>query len=102
MSNPKTTEINLLTAKPYIFTRDNQRKFGLQTDNEFLWITQTINSEGIHSICVPMEGRDKTPVYNHMTKEDLENEGLYGFSLQLALEWTKIAPPRPATGTVKN
>ena len=102
MSNPNTTAINLLTAKPYIFTRDNQRKFGLQTDNGFLWITQTINRDGICSICVPIEGKDKTPVYNNMTKEDLENEGLYGFSLELALEWTKIAPARPSTGKVKN
>ena len=37
-----------------------------------------------------------------MTKEDLENEWLYGYSLELALECTKIAPPRPSTGKVKN
>ena len=87
-----TILINPKTATPCTFSRDNKIKFGLQTENGFVWVTQTVNVQDkenpFRTACIPVDNPiDKEEITAEMTKTDLEQRGLCGFSLKFATEW---------------
>ena len=92
--------INLLTATPYTFTRENRTKLGLKVEENFVWLTTTISRLGeIEMCCSPEKNpKDVHPIYKGTTKEDLEERGLYGFSLQMVIDvWINndLLPNKP-------
>ena len=81
-------KIDLNNATPCVFNRKGKMKFGIRTDDKFVWITQVLGLAGIETICMNIENPTDVTVLKMGTSEGaLVKLGLGGYSLKIAKAW---------------